>query len=74
MTSEEQLRARLRKIEALFAGAATPGERLAAEAALARIKAASRRRGARPRPSSCTSASLTLGHGNCSSRLPGAMA
>ena len=38
MTSEEQLRARLRKIEALFAGAATPGERLAAEAALARIK------------------------------------
>ena len=39
MTSEEQLRARLRKIEALFAGAATPGERGAAEAALARIKA-----------------------------------
>jgi hypothetical protein len=38
VTSEEQLRARLRKIEALFAGAATPGERLAAEAALARIK------------------------------------
>ena len=37
MTSEEQLRARLRKIEALFAGAATPGERLAAEAELARI-------------------------------------
>ena len=33
MTSEEQLRARLRKIEALFAGAATPGERGAAEAA-----------------------------------------
>jgi hypothetical protein len=32
-------RARLRKIEALFAGAATPGERGAAEAALARIKA-----------------------------------
>ena len=39
MTSEEQLRARLRKIEALFAGATTPGERGAAEAALARIKA-----------------------------------
>jgi hypothetical protein len=39
MTSEEQLRARLRKIEALFAGAATPGERGAAEAALGRIKA-----------------------------------
>ena len=38
MTSVGQLRARLRKIEALFAGATTPGERLAAEAALARIK------------------------------------
>jgi hypothetical protein len=39
MTSEEQLRARLRKIEALFAGATTPGERGAAGVALARIKA-----------------------------------
>ena len=39
MTSEAQLRARLHKIEALFAGATTPGERGAAEAALARIKA-----------------------------------
>jgi hypothetical protein len=39
VTSEEQLRARLRKIEALFAGATTPGERVAAEAALTRIKA-----------------------------------
>jgi hypothetical protein len=29
MTSEEQLRARLRKIEALFAGATTAGERVA---------------------------------------------
>jgi hypothetical protein len=38
MTSEERLRARLRKIEALFAGATTLGERGAAEAALARIK------------------------------------
>jgi hypothetical protein len=34
MTSEEQLRARLRKVEALFAGATTAGERVAAEAAL----------------------------------------
>jgi hypothetical protein len=39
MTSEKQLRAPLRKIEALFAGATTAGERGAAEAALARIKA-----------------------------------
>jgi hypothetical protein len=38
MTSEEQLRTRLRKIEALFAGATTAGERVAAEAAHARIK------------------------------------
>ncbi len=39
MNSEEQLRAKLRKIEALFAGAGTDGERLAAAAALERIKA-----------------------------------
>lgn len=34
MTSESQLREKLRKIEALFVGAGTAGERLAAEAAL----------------------------------------
>ncbi len=39
MASEEQLRARLRKIEALFAGAGTPGERAAAGAARERIRA-----------------------------------
>jgi hypothetical protein len=40
MTSQEtQLRERLRKIEALFAGAATAGERDAAEAALKRVRA-----------------------------------
>jgi hypothetical protein len=54
MTSEQQLRARLRKIEALFAGAATPGERGAAEAALARIKARLEEAGGPPRPSSCS--------------------
>lgn len=36
---EGELRARLRKIEALFAGAATPGERDAAAAALERVRA-----------------------------------
>jgi hypothetical protein len=36
---ESQLRDRLRKIEALFAGAGTAGERSAAEAALARVRA-----------------------------------
>lgn len=39
MTSEEELRLKLRKIEALFEGAGTTGERDAAEAARARIKA-----------------------------------
>ena len=36
MSIESQLREKLRKIEALFAGAGTAGERLAAEAALER--------------------------------------
>ena len=39
MSSESQLRDKLRKIEALFAGAGTDGERLAAEAARERIRA-----------------------------------
>jgi hypothetical protein len=38
MTTEEQLRARLRKIQALFEGATTAGERDAAAAAIERIK------------------------------------
>lgn len=38
MTSEDRLREKLRKIEALFAGAATPGERAAAGAAAERIR------------------------------------
>lgn len=39
MAIEEQLRERLRKVEALYLGAATTGEREAAEAAAARLKA-----------------------------------
>lgn len=39
MMDEADLREKLRKIEALFAGATTPGERSAAEAALERVKA-----------------------------------
>ena len=39
MEIESKLREKLRKIEALFAGAGTPGERLAAEAALERVRA-----------------------------------
>src|SRR5262245_27798121 len=39
MFADMRLREKLRKVEALFAGAGTEGERLAAEAALARIRA-----------------------------------
>jgi hypothetical protein len=39
MSTESQLREKLRKIEALFVGAGTAGERLAAEAALTRVRA-----------------------------------
>jgi len=39
MTMQAQLRDKLRKIEALFLGAGTAGERLAAEAALERVRA-----------------------------------
>ena len=39
MATQSQLREKLRKIEALFSGAGTAGERLAAEAALARVRA-----------------------------------
>jgi hypothetical protein len=42
MTTEEQLREKLRKITALFEGAATPGERQAAAAAIDRIRQALR--------------------------------
>ena len=40
MTSEQQLREKLRKISALFEGAATLGERAAAAAAIDRVKQA----------------------------------
>jgi len=39
VSGEAQLREKLRKIEALFAGAGTVGERIAAEAALERLRA-----------------------------------
>ncbi len=39
MAEETQLREKLRKIEALFAGAGTDGERIAAEAARERVRA-----------------------------------
>jgi hypothetical protein len=43
MTSEEQLREKLRKISALFTGATTPGERDAAAAAVERVTTALRK-------------------------------
>lgn len=39
MSDEALLREKLRKLEALFAGAGTPGEKQAAEAGLERIRA-----------------------------------
>jgi len=39
MAGDARLRDKLRKVEALFAGAGTEGERLAAEAALQRVRA-----------------------------------
>lgn len=39
MSDQTQLREKLRKLEALFAGAGTPGEKQAAEAGLERIRA-----------------------------------
>lgn len=47
MTAESELRDKLRKIEALFAGAKTPGEKDAAGAAAARIRARLGEAGAR---------------------------
>ena len=47
MSHEDELRDKLRKIEALFAGAKTPGERDAAGAAAERIKARLKEAGAR---------------------------
>jgi len=39
ITREQELREKLRRIEALFAGAKTDGERIAAQAAMERIRA-----------------------------------
>ena len=50
MTTEAELKEKLRKIEALFAGAATPGERGAAQAARERIQAKLRDCETRERP------------------------
>ncbi len=60
MTTEAELKAKLRKIEALFAGAATPGERNAAQAARERIQAKLKDLEGRERP---VEMRFTLGDG-----------
>ena len=54
MSAETQLREKLHKIEALFAGAGTAGERLAAGAALERVKARLAELGQRDSAVSCS--------------------
>lgn len=60
MTTEAELKAKLRKIEALFAGAATSGERNAAQAARERIQAKLKALEGRERP---VEMRFTLGDG-----------
>jgi hypothetical protein len=50
MFTDSRMREKLRKVEELFAGAGTAGERLAAEAALARIRARLAEEGRRESP------------------------
>ena len=50
MTTEQQLREKLRKITALFEGATTTGEREAAAAAIERIRQALRTASVKPEP------------------------
>lgn len=73
-TDEMNLRDKLRKIEALFAGAATPGERQAAGAAAERIRLLLAAAASAEAEIDCASASLTPGRAGCSSRSAAAMA
>ena len=74
MTADLALRDKLRKIEALFAGATTPGEKAAAGAAAERIRSISRIRAAANPKSSSSSVLPIPGHGGCSWRYAGVMA
>lgn len=65
MTSDSQLREKLRKIEALFVGAGTAGERLAAEAALQRVRARVQELARHAPRSSSNFHFLTNGRGIC---------
>ena len=61
MSEEAVLREKLRKIEALFAGAGTIGERTAAEAAIRRVQARLRKFRAGTKPSKCSFPCATSG-------------
>lgn len=74
MTPDQLLRDKLRKIEALFAGAATPGEKAAAGAAAERSGSVSAKPPARKTSLSGNSQFLICGPGSCLSRYAGATA
>jgi hypothetical protein len=73
MSTESQLREKLQKIEALFAGARTAGERLAAEAALERVRARLGEPAGRIRRLRCSSRCLINGRAICFLRCADAM-
>jgi hypothetical protein len=73
MSIEFQLREKLRKIETLFAGASTAGERLAAEQHWSAFAPAWRSLGDGIRQSRCNSRCRIVGRGIYFSRFAGAM-
>ena len=74
MSIESLLREKLRKIKALFAGASTAGERLAAEAALERVRVRlARSLGNGIRRSRCNSRCRIASRGICFSLFVGVM-
>ena len=74
MSIESQLREKLRKIEALFAGAGTAGERLAAEAALERVRERLTNLAGKIRQLRCSSRCRINGRAICFSPCAGVMA
>jgi hypothetical protein len=73
MITDGRLRDKLRKIEALFAGAGTEGERLAAEAALERVRLRLESISRRTPPTECRFRFRTSGRGICFWRCAAAM-
>jgi hypothetical protein len=73
LSDEAALREKLRKIEALFAGAGTAGERNAAEAALERVRARLAELKRQDPPIEMQFSLPTNGRAACSWRFAGAM-